>query len=128
MKLIIAEDETVSRILLRKVLVELDQDVIAEATNGQEMVDLYIKNKDRVQVIFADIMMPVMNGLEAAREIKKINKNVIIVAVTALDGCTHITDSKNNYVSWTHCDFFIRKPITPSSIKLILDAVHFDLK
>jgi DNA-binding NarL/FixJ family response regulator len=68
--------------LIRKMLCEIfeteeDYDVCAEASNGQEAIDLALKH--RPELIILDLSMPVMNGLEASRELKRIMPTVPII-------------------------------------------------
>ena len=55
------------------------------ATNGKEALELMEdeNSKGRFDLIFMDIQMPVMNGLDATREIRKFNKDIPIIAMTA---------------------------------------------
>ena len=71
--------------LIRKMLCQLferedDYDVCAEATNGQEAIDLALKH--RPDLIILDWAMPVLGGLPAARELKKIMPEVPIILFT----------------------------------------------
>jgi chemotaxis response regulator CheB len=68
--------------LMRKILCEIfeaeeDYDICAEATNGQEAIDLALKH--RPELIILDLSMPVMNGVEASRELKRILPTVPII-------------------------------------------------
>ena len=71
--------------LIRKMLCELfeneeDYDICAEASNGQEAIDLALKH--RPEFIILDLSMPVLNGLEVSRELKRIMPAVPIVLFT----------------------------------------------
>lgn len=54
---------------------------ILRALNGNEAIDIYKSN--RIDLIIMDIKMPKMNGLEATKEIRKLNKDIPIIALTA---------------------------------------------
>lgn len=54
---------------------------VLEAENGKEALELYIKNKP--DLVIMDVNMPVMNGLEALSQMKKVDPNVKAIIVTA---------------------------------------------
>jgi two-component system, NarL family, response regulator LiaR len=79
--ILIADDSPIIRKMLCRLFeVEEDYDICAEATNGQEAIDLALKH--RPDLIILDFVMPVLNGLEAARELKKIMPDVPIILFT----------------------------------------------
>jgi signal transduction histidine kinase/DNA-binding response OmpR family regulator/HPt (histidine-containing phosphotransfer) domain-containing protein len=53
------------------------------AFNGEEAVDMFNRNKDRYELILMDIQMPIMDGFEATKHIREINKEIPIIALTA---------------------------------------------
>ena len=70
---------------IRKMLCQLferenDYDICAEAENGQEAIELALKH--RPDLIILDFAMPVLNGLDAARKLKKIMPEVPIILFT----------------------------------------------
>jgi DNA-binding NarL/FixJ family response regulator len=70
MRILLADDHDVVRAGLRQIVLERkDWEVCGEAKTGREAVDLAIKGKPDVVVM--DIAMPDLNGLEAARQIRK---------------------------------------------------------
>jgi DNA-binding NarL/FixJ family response regulator len=77
-RILVADDNA----LIRRMLCQLfereeDYDICAEAANGQEAIDLALKH--RPDLIILDWAMPVVNGLVAARELKKIMPDVPII-------------------------------------------------
>jgi signal transduction histidine kinase/ligand-binding sensor domain-containing protein/CheY-like chemotaxis protein len=83
MKIVVAEDEPNNYKLIEKILQPTGAEIIW-ARNGREAVDFVSKNPGiRNCLILMDIKMPVMNGIEANEEIKKINRHIPIIAVTA---------------------------------------------
>lgn len=72
--LLVEDDESV-RSYMKTVLEEANYRVI-EAKNGQEGIDKFIENKDIIQLVLLDVIMPVKNGKEALEEIKNINPYV----------------------------------------------------
>ena len=77
--ILIAEDIEANYHLLEVVLGK--QYVLYHANNGQEAVALFKRNHP--DMILMDIKMPVMDGFEATRQIRKLSKDVPIVALTA---------------------------------------------
>jgi len=80
-RVLVADDHP----LIRKLLCQLfereeDYDLCAEAENGQEAIELALKH--RPDLIILDFVMPILNGLEAARRLKKIMPDVPIILFT----------------------------------------------
>lgn len=101
--ILIAEDEEGNFKYLKHLLSKTNATIL-RASNGQEAVDIAEKND--VDLILMDIRMPVMNGFEATKAIKKLNKNIPIIAQTAF------TYQNNEKVSLNSgCDAYIAKPI-----------------
>ncbi|MEM9089225.1 MAG: CHASE2 domain-containing protein [Cyanobacteria bacterium P01_F01_bin.53] len=106
-RLLIAEDNAFSRKLLNKILTSLGFQV-RQATNGQEAVDLW--ESWQPHFIWMDMRMPVMNGCDATRQIRKKSKehqlpDPTIVALTAS------AFAQDRELSLTAgCDDFVSKP------------------
>jgi two-component system LytT family response regulator len=82
MRVIIADDEQPARQRLNRLLSAFaDIEVIAEAENGSTAVSLV--QGENPEVVFLDIEMPVLNGLEAAATLR--DSQTLIVFVTAFD-------------------------------------------
>jgi DNA-binding NarL/FixJ family response regulator len=80
-RILVADDNGLIRKLLHSLFEdELDYDLCAEAKNGEEAIAL--AKLHRPDLIILDFSMPVMNGIVAARELKKIMPNVPIVLFT----------------------------------------------
>jgi DNA-binding NarL/FixJ family response regulator len=79
---LLAEDHTIVREGLRKLLEQEDDfEVVGEAENGRQAVDLV--KKLRPAVVVMDIAMPLLNGLEATREILEVLPGTRILILTA---------------------------------------------
>ncbi len=66
-KILIADDSAYMRSILKDLLLRNGYDVIGEAENGREVIELYGKP----DVIAMDIMMPEMSGTQALKELKE---------------------------------------------------------
>ena len=109
-RILIAEDKLENRLLLRNILDPLDFD-IREVINGQDAVSEFKNWKPHL--IFMDIRLPVMSGLDATRLIKKSKAaaKTKIVALTA-----HALEEEGVEILEAGCDQFIRKPYSDSDI------------
>jgi signal transduction histidine kinase/ligand-binding sensor domain-containing protein/CheY-like chemotaxis protein len=121
-RLLIVEDQPENRLLLHKLLAPFEFD-LREAVNGQEAVDLFMQWHPHL--IFMDIRMPVMNGLDATRRIKATaaGTRTRIVALTA-----HALEEERHEILAAGCDDFIRKPYRDTEIFDALTrhlGVHF---
>lgn len=80
-RVLLAEDHAMVRAGLQALLERIkDIKVIGEASNGQEAIDLTIKHKPDVLVL--DIMMPRLNGIQAAEQIRNLKLTVKILFVS----------------------------------------------
>lgn len=109
-RLLIAEDQPENRLLLRCILEPLGFE-LSEAVNGQEAVT--VCRTWHPDLIFMDIRMPVMNGIEATRRIRAdaAESKTKIVAVTA-----HALEDERLEILESGCDEFIRKPFHENDI------------
>ena len=81
LKILITEDDETTEKLIALQVEKYSKEVLI-ARNGADAVQICRNNPD-IDLILMDIKMPIMNGYEAAKEIRKFNKKVIIVAQTA---------------------------------------------
>ena len=82
-KALIVDDEKTNRLILKSLLSKQGYQTI-EAVNGQEAIDLF--NQENPSIIFMDVMMPVLDGYEATRQIKAASANrfVPVIFLTAM--------------------------------------------
>jgi CheY-like chemotaxis protein len=92
-KILIVDDSATNRMLLHALLDEyktLNSEIslyIKEAKDGKEAVDLY--DEHHFDIILMDVMMPRMDGITATQQIKRRNKDVIILAISASTESEH---------------------------------------
>ncbi len=103
-RLLIVDDKWDNRQLMIKLLNPFGFKLL-EAKNGKEAIDLW--KSDKPHLIFMDIRMPVMDGLEATRQIKATDKgqDTVIIAATA----SGLEEDREKYLSGG-CDGFLQKP------------------
>ncbi len=80
-KIILADDHQVFRIGLRKLIEDAGFTVVAEASNGEELIEQIGKNED-CNMVITDLSMPKMNGLDAIDEIKSTSDDLKIMVLS----------------------------------------------
>ncbi len=105
--LLIAEDNESNYTLFKAMLKEYN---LIHACNGREAVELY--NQYFPDLILMDIKMPVMNGYEATAEIRKVDDQIPIIAVTAF---AFAEDEQKVYDSGFNG--YVAKPIKAADLK-----------
>lgn len=113
LKILVTQDDKISRMLILKVLEPFGQNILTAET-GVEAVEICQNNPD-IDLILMDIQMPQMNGYEATKEIRKFNAEVIILAQTAfaLEGDKAKTIEAG-------CNGYISKPIKKEELSNLL--------
>jgi NarL family two-component system response regulator LiaR len=88
-RILIADDHPLLREALCQVFSsQKDMEIVGQAGNGEEAINLASQLKPDILVM--DIMMPKFDGLEASRQIKKINPNTAILILTAYDDDNYV--------------------------------------
>jgi two-component system chemotaxis response regulator CheY len=88
---IIADDEPFIRQVLTKLLTHLGVEVVGMAENGREAVELYKTLTPDVTIM--DIAMPVMDGLEAVREIMAHDAQAKVIMCTGFSGKRYMVEA-----------------------------------
>lgn len=117
-RILIAEDIEMNMMMIKALLGQLHPETtIIEASNGIEAVDHY-KNK-QLDIIFMDVQMPQMDGIQASLAIRKIEetsgRHIPIIALTA----GALKEEKEACLS-AGMDDFLSKPIDIEALKKVL--------
>ena len=111
---LVAEDEE-DNFRYIEVALSLSNASLIWARDGKEAVEIF-KKVDNIDLVLMDIKMPLMDGYTATREIKKINKDVPVIAQTAYA----LSEEKDKSLA-AGCDDYIAKPI---SYEDLLGTIH----
>ena len=114
-KLLIVDDEVHIRMLIEQTLEELEEEGVSflMAENGEQALEII--QAEKPQLVFLDVMMPKMNGMEVCRRVKKelaLDK-VFIVLLTAKG--QELDRQKGQEVG---ADLYMTKPFDPEVILL----------
>ncbi len=90
-------------------------DNVVVCKDGQEGLSEFLKNKD-FNVVITDILMPIMNGVEMVKEIRKINTDVFIVFLTASRGVSDIDKDLSNLT--------LQKPLSFEDMVLVMHKLE----
>jgi len=111
----VVEDEKVANELLSSTFKNFFSSVDS-CFDGETALKLYMQNKP--DIIFVDIVMPGMDGIELSRKIREINENQIIIVISASNDIEKISESIEVGVN-----SFIQKPIDTKKIIELLTGV-----
>ncbi|WP_066500658.1 response regulator transcription factor [Abyssisolibacter fermentans] len=118
-KLLIVDDEAMTKEYIKYVLDKENIKVfIEEAENGKEALDKL--KKFSADLILMDIRMPIMDGLSAAQEIKKLYPHMKVVMLSAYDEFKYAQKALRLGV-----DDYLLKPIPP---KDLIDFINNDIQ
>jgi len=112
-KLLIVDDEAHIRMLIEQTLEELESEDVTflTAENGEQALEII--QAENPQLVFLDVMMPKMNGMEVCRRVKKelLLDHVFIVLLTAKG--QELDRQKGQEVG---ADLYMTKPFDPEAL------------
>ena len=114
-KILVVDDESRMRKLVRDFLVKRDFEVL-EAANGEEAMEIFFREKE-IALLILDVMMPKMDGWQVCREIRKHSK-VPIIMLTAKG------DERDELLGFElGVDEYISKPFSPKILVARVEAL-----
>ncbi len=115
LKILVVDDESRMRKLVRDFLVKKDFEVV-EAADGEEALDIFYADKD-IALIILDVMMPKMNGWEVCREIRSTSKVPIIMLTAKGEESDELLGFELGV------DEYISKPFSPKILVARVEAI-----
>ena len=114
-KILVVDDESRMRKLVRDFLVKNNYEVV-EASDGEEALDLFFEKND-IDLVILDVMMPKMDGWQVCREIRAYSK-VPIIMLTAK------SDERDELMGFElGVDEYISKPFSPKILVARVEAI-----
>ncbi len=108
--ILLGEDEAMVRKVTREILEALGYSVI-EACGGEEAVERFRENRERIDLVMLDVMMPGMNGKEAGRRIRESTPGAKIIFISGYSA--EAVTPGEAHGEEVH---FLAKPVTPQEM------------
>lgn len=107
---LLAEDESAVRELIKTVLTERGYEVI-EAVDGRDAIEKFTVNRDRINLMILDVVMPEKSGREVYEEIKRIRSDIKVLFTSGYT--SNIIQQKGVLDEGIN---FISKPVSPDEL------------
>ena len=123
-KILIVEDEVLVRCGLRSMVnwEKLGLDVIGDASNGKEALEIY--EKEKPDIVMTDIKMPVMDGLELIEKIREQDQSTRIVLLICYEEFSYLMRAMKLGVS----DYILKLKMKPDEIEKAMEKVCKELE
>lgn len=113
LKTLIVEDDMISDKLISIMIKDVSKEIL-HAKSGPEAIELCRNNPD-IDLILMDVKMPTMSGYETTRQIRRFNKDVIIIAQTAYG----LSGDRQKALD-AGCNEYLSKPILKKEMMLLI--------
>lgn len=113
LKILVVEDDEASEMLIINAIKNISRDIL-KVKSGRDAIATCMECRD-IDLILLDIQIPILNGYEVAREIRKFNKDIIIIAQTAYA----LTGDREKAIA-AGCNEYISKPINKVALNSMI--------
>ena len=114
---LVVDDESRMRKLIKDFLVQKDYNIL-EAEDGEKALKLYEENKEKINLILLDVMIPKLDGWSVLRQIRQSNKALPIVMLTA-----RAEEQDELFGFELGVDEYITKPFSPKILVARVEAI-----
>ena len=115
-KILVVDDSAFMRMMLKNILTKHGYEIAGEAQNGEEAVKQYVRTKP--DIVMMDIVMPEVDGLQALKEIKKMDQDAKVVVCSSMGQETIVVEAINAGAAT-----FIVKPFHAEKVIQALQAL-----
>ena len=115
--ILIVDDEERMRKLIKDFLVQKNFNIL-EAEDGEKALKVYSENKNKINLILLDVMMPKLDGWSVLRQIRQENKTLPIVMLTA-----RAEEQDELFGFELGVDEYITKPFSPKVLVARVEAI-----
>ena len=114
---LVVDDEARMRKLIKDFLVQKDFNIL-EAEDGEKALKIYNENKDKINLILLDVMMPRLDGWSVLRQIRQENSTLPIIMLTARG-----EEQDELFGFELGVDEYIAKPFSPKILVARVEAI-----
>lgn len=114
-KILISDDSILARKQLKDAILEYGSPTFIETTNGQDAIDSY--KRDKPDLVFLDIVMPVKDGNAAIREIHEYDESAVIIVVSSVG-----TQAQLKAAIEAGAKDFIQKPLNKAQLGKVITS------
>jgi len=114
---LVVEDNKTNQLIAKSLLQQINIESIL-ASDGKEAIELFNQNKDKIALILMDLHMPIMDGYQAAAEIRRISSSVPIVAMTA-----DVILGVKERCAQSGIQYYISKPFEPDRLLKTIEEI-----
>jgi len=125
-KILIAEDNNVTRLLLQKLMRGFEVHSVVTGVEALEAVKISYEEENPYDIIFMDIMMPEMDGLESVKNIRALEMKIgikipmNIIMLTACNNEGNVTQAQTS-----GCNGYVVKPLSKKRLFYEVDKVRY---
>lgn len=116
LKVLICDDSIFVRKNLKNSLLQFGVETIFEACNGEQAIDMYKENNP--DVVFMDIIMPIVSGIDAVKQILAYDKTAKVVMASSVGTQSYLKDAIN-----AGAYEFLQKPFDSNLVLKIIDSI-----
>ena len=115
--ILIVDDESRMRKLIKDFLIQKSYNIL-EAEDGEKAISVYQENKEKINLILLDVMMPKLDGWSVLRQIRQENKELPIIMLTA-----RAEENDELFGFELGVDEYITKPFSPKILVARVEAI-----
>jgi len=118
-KLLVIDDDYTTRLLIRELVRKLDIEVL-DTNNGFEGIELLQQHSNDLFLVLLDLRLPEITGWELVTEMRKLNRDIPIIAISALPPA----EIRQRYRAYGFSDF-VEKPMRLKELEEKIFKYHF---
>ncbi len=115
-KTIAVVDDDVASIRYFEVLLKTTGANVISFMNGTDLVDYVTNNIESVDMVLLDYLIPFVNGIECVRQIRKVDKSIPLVMITA-----YYTRESKEEAYLAGSNEYVLKPVIPEKVLALLE-------